>query len=116
MQTAENSETGNSEMLQKMVAGKQLSASDAAQLVTLRNNGHGVSVRSEEEVLRWLAKEYDLGYTSLDEVEPDKEVLSLFPARILLKRNCCRCAGSTAAWKSRRVGFLPRTPWTPSRP
>jgi general secretion pathway protein E/type IV pilus assembly protein PilB len=68
-----------------MVAAKQLSISDAAQLAGHQGNGHGGPVRSEEEVLRWLAKEYDLGYTSLDEVEPDKEVLSLFPARILLK-------------------------------
>jgi len=85
MKTAEISQSGISELLQKMVAAKQLSATDAAQLAALQGNGHGVPVRTEEDVLRWLAAEYDLGYTSLDEVEPDKEVLSLFPARILLK-------------------------------
>lgn len=74
-----------SDLLQKMVEAKQLSTSDAAQLASLQGNGHGALIRSEEDVLRWLAKEYDLGYTSLDEIEPDKEVLSLFPARILLK-------------------------------
>ena len=42
-------------------------------------------VTSEEDALRWLAEEYGVAYTSLEEVEPDKEVLSLFPARILLK-------------------------------
>jgi type II secretion system protein E len=73
------------ELLRKMVAARQLSASDAAQLAELPGLGHGVPIRSEEDVLKWLAKEYDLSYTSLDEVEPDKEVLSLFPARILLK-------------------------------
>ncbi|MHC1768300.1 MAG: GspE/PulE family protein [Verrucomicrobiia bacterium] len=85
MKTAEPIHAGTSELLQKMVAGKQLSASDAAQLAALQAHGNGALVRSEEDVLRWLATEYDLGYTSLDEVEPDKEVLSLFPARILLK-------------------------------
>src|SRR3954466_12025220 len=74
-----------SDLLQKMVTAKQLSVSDAAQLASLEGSGHGVPVRSEEDVLRWLAKEYDLAFTSLDEVEPDKEVLSLFPARILLR-------------------------------
>jgi type II secretion system protein E len=85
MKTAELNDTAASGLLEKMVASKQLSTHDAAQLKTLQSNGHGVQVKSEEEVLRWLAKEYDLAYTSLDEVEPDKEVLSLFPARILLK-------------------------------
>ncbi len=85
MKTAEPTHAGTSELLQKMVAAKQLSASDAAQLAALQAQGNGALVRSEEDVLRWLAKEYDLGYTSLDEVEPDKEVLSLFPARMLLK-------------------------------
>ena len=41
--------------------------------------------RTEEEVLRWLAEEYDVPFTSLDDLEPDREVLSLFPARLLLK-------------------------------
>ena len=85
MKTAEPVNSMPSDLLQKMVEAKQLSTSDAAQLASLQGNGHGALIRSEEDVLRWLAKEYDLGYTSLDEIEPDKEVLSLFPARILLK-------------------------------
>ena len=36
-------------------------------------------------MLRWLAKEYGLGFTTLENVEPDRELLSLFPARVLLK-------------------------------
>ena len=39
----------------------------------------------EADVLRWLAQEYDLTYTTLEDVEPDRQLLSLFPARILLK-------------------------------
>src|SRR4029079_7951084 len=85
MKIAEPTQPDVSQLLQKMVVDRQLSASDAAQLAALQGDGHGAQVRSEEDVLRWLAKEYDLGYTSLEEVEPDKEVLSLFPARILLK-------------------------------
>jgi general secretion pathway protein E/type IV pilus assembly protein PilB len=33
-------------------------------------------------VLRWLAKEYDVGFTALDDVQPDRQLLSLFPARV----------------------------------
>jgi len=81
-------ESGNpalSELLAKMVAAKQLSASDADLLARRQSRGEGPPVASEEDVLRWLAKEYDVAYTSLEDVEPDREVLSLFPARILLK-------------------------------
>ena len=74
-----------SELLNRMIAARQLSASDARVLARQATNGHGAAVRSEEDVLRWLAGEYGVSFTSLDEVEPDKEVLSLFPARLLLK-------------------------------
>lgn len=70
-----------SELLAKMVADKQLSASDAR---SLTRHGNAVA-RSEVDVLLWLAKEYGLQFTTLEDVEPDKEVLSLFPARLLLK-------------------------------
>jgi general secretion pathway protein E/type IV pilus assembly protein PilB len=43
------------------------------------------SVQTEEDVLRWLAQEYGLEFTTLDDVDPDRQLLSLFPARILLK-------------------------------
>ena len=72
-------------LLEKMVAARQLSPSDVRALTRLPAGTDGTPIRSEEGVLRWLAKEYDLAFTSLDEVEPDKEVLSLFPARLLLK-------------------------------
>jgi general secretion pathway protein E/type IV pilus assembly protein PilB len=44
-----------------------------------------VLLESEADVLQWLAKEYDVGYTALEDIEPDRQLLSLFPARILLK-------------------------------
>jgi general secretion pathway protein E/type IV pilus assembly protein PilB len=67
-------------LLERMVANRQLSAMDADFLVREKKNVH-----SEEEVLRWLAQEYGLTYTTLDDVDPDRQLLSLFPARLLLK-------------------------------
>ncbi len=66
-----------------MVTARQLPASDARLFLTSPDSRE---VSSEEGVLRWLATEYQVGFDSLDEIEPDKEVLSLFPARLLLKQ------------------------------
>src|SRR5690348_3352899 len=74
-----------SQLLDKMVAARQLSVIDAHSLVTLGEAGVGSALRTEEDVLRWLAREYGLSYTTLEDIEPDKQLLSLFPARILLK-------------------------------
>jgi general secretion pathway protein E/type IV pilus assembly protein PilB len=67
-------------LLDRMIAGRQLSVTDAESLLRSKP-----SVQTEEDILRWLAKEYDLAYTTLDDVDPDRQLLSLFPARILLK-------------------------------
>src|SRR6184192_3664191 len=73
------------QLLERMVEAKQLSSSDAEHLrVECRKPGKP-PIQSEEDVLRWLAKEYDVAYTALDDVEPDRQLLSLFPARLLLK-------------------------------
>jgi general secretion pathway protein E len=72
--------TLNSPLLERMVAAKQLSTLDAESLARVAPH-----VQTEEDVLRWLAKEYGLEFLSLDDVEPDRQLLSLFPARILLK-------------------------------
>ena len=81
-------ETQNSalnQLLDRMTEAKQLSSSDAENLrAEMRKTGQP-QVQTEEDVLRWLAKEYDLAYTSLEDVQPDRELLSLFPARLLLK-------------------------------
>src|SRR5436309_13076003 len=74
-------DSGAKALLDKMVAGKQLSVVDAKQL----SRQHQHSVRTEEDVLRWLAGEYGLACTTLGEVGPDCQLLSLFPARILPK-------------------------------
>ena len=72
-------------LLERMVEGKQLSPLDAEALARASCSGMKVSLQSEDEVLRWLAKEYDVAYTTLEDVEPDRQLLSLFPARVLLK-------------------------------
>ena len=72
------------ELLDKMVLARQLSVADAATL-TQRPGDGPKAIRSEEDVLRWLAGEYGLAYTDLENVELDRELLSLFPPRILLK-------------------------------
>jgi len=74
------------QLLDTMVAAKQLSAIDADELARrLQSEGPEALPRDEEGVLRWLAQEYDLTFTPLDDVEPDRQLLSLFPARILVK-------------------------------
>ena len=68
-----------------MVESRQLSASDAEWLAKQQGNGAEGSFDSEPEILRWLAEEYAVSYSDLEQVEVEKEVLSLFPARLLLK-------------------------------
>ena len=65
-----------------MIAGRQLTAGDARAFL-LQNPGP--DALTEERVLRWLAHEYGVPFAKLDELEPDKQVLSLFPARLLLR-------------------------------
>src|SRR5215831_13364035 len=74
------SESASKQLLERMVAARQLSAIDAAALAKA-----SPPLQREEDVLRWLASEYGVDYTTLDDVEPDRQLLSLFPARILLK-------------------------------
>jgi general secretion pathway protein E/type IV pilus assembly protein PilB len=68
------------ELLGRMIASRQLSSLDADTITRDK-----VPAQSEDEVLRWLATEYGLNYTTLEDVNPDRQLLSLFPARILLK-------------------------------
>ena len=68
------------QLLDRMLAARQLTSLDVSALARVRPQ-----VAGEEDILRWLATEYGLRYTTLDDVEPDRQLLSLFPARILLK-------------------------------
>ena len=72
-------------LLDRMVAARQLSDDDARTLTQQQVRGANGVMQSEDDVLRWLAKEYGVSFTTLEDVEPDKQVLSLFPARMLLK-------------------------------
>jgi general secretion pathway protein E/type IV pilus assembly protein PilB len=69
------------ELLERMISDRQLSPLDAQAFAK-----HG-GTATEDAALRWLAKEYDVPFTALDAVEPDRQVLSLFPARVLLKEH-----------------------------
>src|SRR6059058_4604292 len=80
---SESTSKESEQLLEKMVAAKQLSAIDAKSLAR-EHNGKGQKA-TEEDVLKWLASEYGLSYTTLEDIEPDPELLSLFPARLLLK-------------------------------
>src|SRR6516225_1996346 len=73
-------ESASRQLLERMVAARQLSAIDAAALAKA-----SPPLQREEDILRWLAGEYGLSYTTLNDIEPDRQLLSLFPARILLK-------------------------------
>src|SRR3569833_4137995 len=68
------------QLLDRMVTARQLSSIDAEALARV-----APAVKTEEDVLQWLANEYGLAYTTLEDLEPDRQLLSLFPARILLK-------------------------------
>jgi type II secretion system protein E len=70
------------EALSRMIAAKQLTETDARSYVVQNPASEALN---EERVLRWLAREYGVVFAALDELEPDKQVLSLFPARLLLR-------------------------------
>jgi len=89
------------ELLDIMIKTKQISPSDAE--IFLQKEISPDTELSEEVVLRWLAGQYGLSFTNLDDIEPDRELLSLFPARVLLrqgilpirrKNNCVEVATS----------------------
>jgi general secretion pathway protein E/type IV pilus assembly protein PilB len=73
------------QLLDRMVEGRQLSQADAATLARQSRGGAKSPFQTQEDVLKWLAKEYDVAYATLDNIEPDRQLLSLFPARVLLK-------------------------------
>jgi type II secretion system protein E len=70
------------ELLGRMILARQLTTTDARSFLAQDKAGEALT---EERVLRWLAREYGVGFATLDEIEPDKQVLSLFPARLLLR-------------------------------
>lgn len=76
---------GMNDLLQKMVAAKQLSPLDVDALRRQFGDSNGEEPQTESAVLQWLADEYGLSFTDLSGTEPDRQLLSMFPARVLLK-------------------------------
>ncbi len=74
--------SSGSDLLRRMVENRQLSAMDAETLSGLSGEE---SPQTEAAALQWLAKEYGLGFTTLENVEPDRALSARFPARVLLK-------------------------------
>jgi len=56
------------QMLDQMVAARQLSALDAKHLASQPPGKAGGLVHTEESILTWLAHEYGLAYTTLDDI------------------------------------------------
>ena len=82
----DTAEAGFKQLLDKMVGGRQLCAADAVALTRLAARpGAKPPLATQDDILRWLANEYGVTFTMLDNIEPDRELLSLFPARVLLK-------------------------------
>ena len=73
------------ELLERMIQAKQLSPLDAGALEGQCARNEAAPCATEQDVLRWLAEEYALSYSDLEDVEPDRQLLSQFPARVLLK-------------------------------
>lgn len=72
-------------LLKQMVESRQLSAPDAKWLMKHQGSGTEGCYESETEILQWLAEEYSVSFSDLENLEISKEVLGLFPARLLLK-------------------------------
>ena len=68
-----------------MISSGRLSPPDATSLRRLATNGNAHLLESETSILRWLSQEYEVAFTELKAVEPDRELLKRFPARVLLK-------------------------------
>src|SRR3954465_12105203 len=95
------------QLLDRMVEAKQLSSQDAA----LLNNGR-TAFWGEDDVLRWLAHEYAVPFSTLDDVEPDRQLLSLFPARILLKEQLLPLRRTNGHVEVATTRFFPTNPST----
>jgi general secretion pathway protein E/type IV pilus assembly protein PilB len=66
------------------IDARQLSEPDAASLAARMAAGDVPAEPTEADVLRWVAGEYGLTYSELDNLELDPQLLSLFPVRLLL--------------------------------
>ncbi len=73
------------DVLENMIETRQMSSMDVVTLREQLDRGAIPEIQSEADALRWLAGEYDLPFTDLENVALDRQLLSQFPARVLLK-------------------------------
>jgi general secretion pathway protein E/type IV pilus assembly protein PilB len=71
-------------ILTSYIEGRQLSEPDALRWLASLGAGAGSAAPTEVEVLRWLARQYDLAFSTLEQITIDPQLLSLFPVRLLL--------------------------------
>jgi general secretion pathway protein E/type IV pilus assembly protein PilB len=71
-------------VLTSYIEARQLSEPDALRLLASLSVGEASAAPTEAEVLRWLARQYDLAFSNLDQLAIDPQLLSLFPVRLLL--------------------------------
>ena len=76
-------DTATRELLERMIAARQLSPLDAQAFAKL---GAVAVNASEDAVLRWLAKEYDVSFTALDAVDHGKR------RRTSPRNRCAQCS------------------------
>jgi general secretion pathway protein E/type IV pilus assembly protein PilB len=75
-------ESGLDDLLERMIQGRQLCREDVK---SFRQSAAFRPDADETAVLRWLAEEYGIAFSDLDDIEPDRQLLAQFPARLLLK-------------------------------
>ncbi len=73
------------QLLETMIGNKQISAMDANALRQQLERDEVQDIQNEAEILQWLAEEYHLPFSDLEDLELDRQLLSQFPARVLLK-------------------------------
>jgi general secretion pathway protein E/type IV pilus assembly protein PilB len=78
-------EHGPRDPIDRMVQTRQLSLEDADAWRRHAAASPDAQTSDEAAVLRWLAEEYGLTFSDLTSVEPDRQLVTLFPARVLLK-------------------------------
>lgn len=71
------------ELFENMIKADQVSRRDVDLFIAGWNGSE--EQPTEEDVLRWLAAEYGIRFSEFQDIEPDRELLSLFPARVLIK-------------------------------
>ena len=82
------------ELIRKMVEERLLDTPAAERALALMSEGKSLDQAvlacdgvSEEQLLRFLARVFDLPYADLEHAEPTKEFLSKFPTRLLVQHN-----------------------------